>query len=78
MMFADDTKLWSRISEAADGIKLQEDLDNICKWLNDWQLQLNMDKCKVMHIHHDSSTRYELCDKGVKSVIKPVAKEKVY
>src|SRR5215469_6813345 len=76
MMFADDTKLWSRISEAADGIKLQEDLDNICKWLNDWQLQPNIDKYKVMHIHHDSSTRYELCDKGVKSVIKAVAEEK--
>ena len=25
------------------------DLDNIAKWCNDWQLELNIDKCSVMN-----------------------------
>jgi len=55
-MFADDTKLWCKISQQADGISLQNDLKQLELWTDKWQLALNLDKCKVMHLGHDYST----------------------
>jgi len=49
-MFADDTKLYREIRSAQDGDQLQQDLDALEKWSQDWQLKFNADKCKVMHI----------------------------
>ena len=52
-LFADDTKIYSRLSESSyelDVERIQLDLDIIVKWCNDWQMELNVDKCKVMHI----------------------------
>jgi len=48
--FADDTKIYRCVDTAADIHILQEDLDNLVKWSNLWQMSFNEDKCKVMHI----------------------------
>ena len=48
-MFADDTKLWNKITEPNDCIKLQRDLDSLQNWSDKWLLRFNPDKCKVMH-----------------------------
>ncbi len=35
----------------ADAIALQADIDRLGAWSEDWLLRLNIDKCKVMHVH---------------------------
>ena len=32
-----------------DSEVLQEDLDNLSKWSERWQLRFNVDKCGIMH-----------------------------
>ena len=35
-----------------DQIKLQDDLNTLLKWQDDWQMHFNADKCFVMHLTH--------------------------
>ena len=42
---------------------LQEDINNLTKWSDDWQMTFNVAKCKVMHfgssnLQHD----YNICN----------------
>ena len=46
-VFADDTKIYGN-SENHD--KLQEDLDKLQKWSQEWNLYFNVQKCKTLHI----------------------------
>jgi len=47
-MFADDTKIWRTIKNETNSIQLQQDLDNMESWCQEWLLKLNPSKCKVM------------------------------
>ena len=49
-MFADDTKLYSKISSPQDRSSLQRDLDALVSWSNIWQLPFNENKCKILHM----------------------------
>ena len=49
-MFADDTKVSAPVANTADHEKLQKDIEELQKWSDDWQLQFNVKKCKVMHL----------------------------
>ena len=51
-MFADDTKLWNIIRHESYSRELQEDLDRLREWSNNWLLDFNTEKCKVMHAGH--------------------------
>ncbi len=46
-LFADDAKLLKRVRKK-DGEMLQKDLNNIAKWSHKWEMELNVNKCKVM------------------------------
>jgi len=50
LKFADDsdTKLYCAVSSQDDHVRLQSDLDNICKWAHRWQMSFNVSKCKVL------------------------------
>ena len=48
LKFADDTKVFSVIDSYVDGCGLQADLINIEKWVEMWQMEFNVDKCKVV------------------------------
>ena len=48
-MYADDTKIFSKIEAKGDNEKLQSDLSNLEEWSRTWQLRFNANKCKVMH-----------------------------
>ena len=48
-MFADDTTLFRTVKSIDDCNILQNDLDTLSQWTNEWLLT-NVDKCKVMHI----------------------------
>jgi len=59
-IFADDTKVWSRITGPKYCIKLQADLNQLQLWSDRWLLSFNPDKCKVMHIGHNYRFLYAL------------------
>jgi hypothetical protein len=61
-MFADDTKMWSKITSASDSVDLQNDLNRLADWSSIWQLKFNPDKCKVMSIGHKQATKYFMND----------------
>ena len=47
-LFADDTKILRQVSSADDAINLQNDLDSLMRWSDDWLLKFNADKCHVL------------------------------
>ena len=62
-LFADDSKVFSRIISEKNSLKrinegnyfdgretLQNDLNSIRKWASIWKMEFNVDKCKIMHI----------------------------
>ena len=51
MKFADDAKLAQAVHNVAGRDQLRDDLLNLFKWSEDWQMAFNVDKCKIMHIH---------------------------
>jgi hypothetical protein len=57
-MYADDSKL---ISNGVHTCEMQNDLNEITQWTQDWLMQLNANKCKVMHIgKNNNKTHYIL------------------
>ena len=61
-LFADDSKVFSRISLDKENVTsvgannpdgsgaLQRDLENIQAWARRWKIEFNVDKCKIMHL----------------------------
>ena len=49
-LFADDTKLYHRITSDFDSFQLQKDIDNFLEWTQLWLLNTNNNKCKGMRI----------------------------
>ena len=60
LKFADDTKLLKEVRNSADSSQLQADLDKLVLWAQKWQMEFNVDKCKVVHVGNsdDGSTYY--------------------
>ena len=59
-LFADDCLMYRKVSSTSDCTQLQEDLDNLIKWEQQWQMQSNPDKFEALTItkkhkplHHD-------------------------
>jgi len=50
LKFADDTKIYGAVMDNKDRENLQNDLDNLVKWSEKWQMTFNVEKCKVMHL----------------------------
>ena len=65
-IFADDTKLFATTDQT---ITLQEDLDNLMKWAELWELTFNVIKCKVIHYgQNNPESDYIMNDKKLESV----------
>ena len=75
-MFADDTKLWCRITKDTDSVVLHDDLDSLQSWSDTWQLKFNADKCKVMHIGHSFQTKYYMGEDSATKELKTVQQER--
>ena len=52
LKFADDTKVFRNVANDTDKQSLQDDLNKLVKWSEQWQMLLNFGKCKCMHIGH--------------------------
>jgi len=49
-LFADDSKCSKAITSRDDCISLQDDLDNLLSWSQDWNLRFNPSKCEVLTV----------------------------
>ena len=52
LKFADDTKVFRKVTNDTDKQSLQDDLDKLVKWSEKWQMLFNFWKCKCIHIGH--------------------------
>ena len=50
LKFADDTKLFNKVIDTRDNRKIQQDIDNLSMWGQEWAMTFNVEKCKVLHI----------------------------
>ena len=67
--FADDTKAANRIRNEQDKMNLQQCLDKLVKWAEEWDMQFNINKCKVMHLgRHNLKYSYTMNGVELKSV----------
>ena len=57
LKFADDSKIFSRIQDTDDRLRLQKDLNQSLECSREWQMKFNVEKCKVMHVG-SSNPRY--------------------
>lgn len=53
-LFADDAKVFSAIANETDHSHLQQDIHNLHKWSQKWQLTFNAKKCKTMYLGKDN------------------------
>ena len=53
-MFADDTKAFREIVNPIDKDLLQNDLNSLSKWSQDWLIQFHPEKCSVLHLRKDN------------------------
>ena len=66
--FADDTKICHNNKSERDVEILRNDLKQLYKWLEDWQMLFNLDKCVVIHFGTNCEKRtYELGGQNLKN-----------
>ena len=49
-IYADDTKSYTEIKSLQDRDNLQYSIDQMFRWTQEWQLNFNQSKCKILHI----------------------------
>ena len=59
-LFADDCLLYRPIRSTSDSTKLQDDLDKLEKWENDWKMAFHPQKCTTIHI--SKKRKPTICD----------------
>ena len=52
LKFADDTKVFRKVTNVRDKQSLQDDLEKLVKWSEKWQMLFHFGKCKCIHIGH--------------------------
>lgn len=50
LKFADDLKVFRSVRKSTDQEALQSDLDTLVRWSEEWQMNFNVSKCKVMSL----------------------------
>ena len=69
LMFAVDTKNFRVIRDREDYTALQNDLDQLHRWSQQWQLKFNVSKCKHLRFgpaHHNGPYYLE---EGFKNIL---------
>jgi len=72
-LYADEVKLYTTIRSDEDCFNLQENLDKINVWSNEWQLQISTQKCCIFevtkaNVQSDISFVYKLGVEDLNSV----------
>jgi len=55
--FANDNKIGGIVDRKEGYLGLQRDLDQLGQWADEWQMEFNVDKCKVMHFGRSNQGR---------------------
>ena len=85
--FADDTKFGCQVDSIEQSVLLQQELNNVFRWSEQWQMLFNLDKCVVMHLGAKNSefnylyirrttTQYNRNRKGSRHLHSPKSKTK--
>ena len=54
-LFADDVKLYSSVDvDVSNCDDLQQSIELFSSWAKSWQMSINISKCSVLSIHHNS------------------------
>lgn len=56
--FADDTKIAKKVNNHDDKNYFQKDINSLCEWAENWGMELNISKTKVMHLGRNN-IKYE-------------------
>jgi hypothetical protein len=70
-MFADDTKCYRSVKEISNCDDLQNDLDSVARWRNDWKMDLNQTKSGVITVTRSRqpiTAEYQLLDGPLKTI----------
>ena len=73
LKFADDTKVFRRVNNDGDKQHLQNNLDKLGKWTEEWQMLFNFGKCKCLHTGHGN---LDINNKMGNAVLGTTVKEK--
>ena len=74
LKIADDTKVFSKVTNDGDKQHLQNYIDNLFKWSEKWQMLFNFGKCKCLHTGHGNlDVNYKMGD----TVLGTTVKEKI-
>ena len=57
-MSADDAKLFRHISTSQDSLFLQDDINKLSNWTDEWLIKLNINKCKVVSYGRNIDRNY--------------------
>ena len=61
-LYADDNKNFQIVNTISDSVRMQNNINELCKWSNDWQIDFNISKCKVMHFgKNNNKFEYIMC-----------------
>lgn len=75
-LFADDTKIYRRVTNDQESKELQDDINNLQEWSDRWLLKFHPDKCVHMKIGKNSNRKYTLGTATQKCQIKQSSCEK--
>lgn len=70
-MFADDCVLYHTVTNVSDQISLQSDINQVQRWCERWQMELNPNKCKLVSFqrrHNPLTTSYVISNTPVQLV----------
>ena len=60
--FADDSKVLAKVGTKGDIDDLRMDLVKLSEWTEKWQMELNLEKCKVLHLGNKNGRRSYLLE----------------
>ena len=75
-LFADDTKIYTRVKSNTDQTNLQKDLDSLHSWSDKWLLKFHLHKCKAVSINKTDPIMetYHLYDNDGQRVVLDISK----
>ena len=60
LKFTDDTKILGKVFSHQDAQSMLEDLKKISQWSETWQMNFNLEQCKVLHLGpRNSKTKFD-------------------
>ena len=59
-MYADDVTIYHKVNNKRDYNNFQKDLATVQEWAHKWQMNININKCKVLHFgnNNENKTNY--------------------